>query len=101
IIEVTTDRVPLGARIYVSETLSGGVSTTYVRQRGTFSIDVGFTELDKNDRAWLTDVFVDYRLPRRMGFITLGARNLFDQSIDVFEVDPFNPQIPTRRFVYA
>jgi tetratricopeptide (TPR) repeat protein len=101
IIEVTTDRVPIAFRLYASEALSGGVTTAYVRQRGKFGIDEGLPEFDKNDRAWITDAFVEYRMPRRLGFISVGARNLFDQSIDVFETDPFNPQIPTRRFVYA
>jgi hypothetical protein len=106
IVNVTTHRVPLSARFYVSEAISTGVTTTYVRQRGTFSIgtisaDFAAGQFDKDDRAWLTDVFVDFRLPRRMGYVSVGARNLFDQFIDVFETDPFNPQIPTRRFVYA
>ncbi|HSV21088.1 MAG TPA: FecR domain-containing protein [Casimicrobiaceae bacterium] len=106
IVNVTTHRLPVAARFHLSEALSAGVTATYVRQRGTFSIgtisaDFAAPVFDKDDRAWLTDIFVDFRLPRRMGYVSVGARNLFNQFIDVFETDPFNPQIPTRRFVYG
>jgi hypothetical protein len=62
---------------------------------------VGFPLVDKEDDAWITDVSLEYRLPQRLGVITVGARNVFDDSIDLFEVDPFNPIVATQQFVYG
>jgi hypothetical protein len=36
-----------------------------------------------------------------MGTIAVGVRNLFDQSINLVEVDPFNPRVATGRFVFG
>ena len=98
---VTTERLPVGAILFSPSGWSIGVATAYVRQRGLFSVDVGLPEFPKRDRAWLTDLFLSYRLPGRAGILSIGARNVFDKSIDVFNTDPANPRIPTRRFLFA
>jgi hypothetical protein len=33
--------------------------------------------------------------------VSVGAKNLFDRSIDLFETDPTFLTVPSRRFVYA
>ena len=35
----------------------------------------------------LTDVAINYRLPKRYGFITVGATNLFDREFEFFDTD--------------
>jgi hypothetical protein len=42
---------------------------------------------------WLTDLSLRYRLPRRMGFISLEARNLFNRKTRFQDTDPLNPSI--------
>ncbi|NJN36894.1 MAG: hypothetical protein HC794_07355 [Nitrospiraceae bacterium] len=74
---------------------------TYVDQDGRFSIDEGLPVVESDDDAWIIDLSVEHRLPGRRGFISVGARNLFDESINLLEVDPFNPRVATEQFVYA
>jgi len=98
---VRTDRVPIAIKFFNANGLSVGVATSYVRQKGVFSIDEGLPEFPKQDHAWVTDLFVDYRLPQRLGILSVGAKNVFDKSIDLFDTDPTFPNIPARRFVYV
>ena len=98
---LTTERAPLALKLFNANGLSLGASTAYVRQRGTFSADVGFPEFSKSDSAWVTDIFVDYRLPQRLGTVSVGAKNVFNQSIDLVDTDPAFPLVPSKRFVYA
>ena len=42
-----------------------------------------------------------YRLPKRYGFVTVGATNLFDEKFNYFEVDVDNPHIQPGRVFFA
>jgi tetratricopeptide (TPR) repeat protein len=101
ILKLTTQRVPLALKLFNANGLSIGASTAYVRQQGSFSVDEGLPEFSKREAAWITDIYLDYRLPQRMGILSIGAKNVFDQAIDLVSTDPAFPIIPNRRFVYA
>jgi hypothetical protein len=50
-----------------------------------------------SDQFWLLDAAINYRLPKRYGFVTVGATNLLDKKFKYFETDINNPRIqPTR-----
>ena len=100
IMSLNTLMVPMGVKLFGNEGTTFGTSLTYVRQEGDFSIDEGLPVFNKNDAAWITDIFVESRFPRRLGALALGVRNLFNQSLDLVETDPFNPRVATRRFYY-
>lgn len=74
----------------------------YINQRGDFEpqFDVG-NFVSGNDNFWLFDAAISYRLPKRFGFITVGAKNLFNKKFNYFDVDYYNPTIQPDRFVYA
>ena len=101
ILKLTTERVPLALKLFNANGLTFGVSTAYVRQRGDFSVDVGFPEFSKKDNAWVTDIYLDYRLPQRLGILSIGAKNVFDKEINLVDTDPAFPLVPSRRLVYA
>ncbi len=101
IVNVRTDRVPIGVRFFSGSGLSIGATSTYVRQRGLFSAGTGFAGIRKGDSGWISDLFVDYRLPRRLGILSVGAKNLFDKATDLFEADPTFLTLPARRFLYV
>jgi len=46
-------------------------------------------------------VAVSYRLPKRYGFLAVGATNLFDEEFNFFDIDVRNPTIQPTRRVYA
>jgi tetratricopeptide (TPR) repeat protein len=101
VISLKTDRIPLSLRAFDDRGLTVGAQVSYVRQSGLFSVGDGFEVFPKHETAIVTDLFVDFRMPRRRGTISIGAKNLFDRSIGLFETDPAFPTIPARRFVYA
>ena len=74
---------------------------TYVRQKGTFSVDTFFPVFERADTGWIADFTLDYRLPKNFGLASLGVKNLSDQTIDLVETDPANPRIALGRFIFA
>jgi tetratricopeptide (TPR) repeat protein len=94
-------RAPIGVQLFNSNGVTLRVATTYVAQDGKFSVDVGLPVTDKDDDAWITDLTLEYRLPERRGLVAIGAKNLFDNAVDLLEIDPVNPRVATEQFVFA
>ena len=101
IMNLDTVRAPFGVQLFNDNGLTLRLSTTYVAQEGDFSVDVGAPVVHTDDNAWITDVSLEYRLPRRKGFLSLGAMNVFDESIELLEIDPLNPRVATKRVAFA
>lgn len=102
--KVDTHRVPLGINFYHPSGFSAMIKATYVNQDGSFerqkpSVSGGFVHGD--DQFCLFDAAISYRLPKRYGFITVGAKNLFDKSFNYFDTDPVSPAIQPARMVYG
>jgi hypothetical protein len=100
--EVDTHRVPLGLSFFHPSGLSVSMTTTYFNQDGKFG---GFTAgtpiRHGSDDFWTVDAAVNYRLPKRYGFITVGATNLFDAQFKFFDVDLRNASIQPTRTVFG
>jgi tetratricopeptide (TPR) repeat protein len=97
----TTQKLPLGARYFHPSGLTLGVKTTYVSQDGSFTPKGGNCCVDGNSDFWLVDAALSYRLPRRLGFLSVGVTNLFDQRFDYQETDFNNPTILPSRSVFG
>jgi tetratricopeptide (TPR) repeat protein len=101
--ELKTHRVPLGVGFFHRSGLSVSLTTTYWKQDGVFE-DVFAPEptlqAGKSD-FWLVDAAVSYRLPKRFGFLSVGATNLTDKDFEYFEVDFDNPTIQPTRSIFA
>ncbi len=85
--------------------LSAKLRATYFDQKGEF-LPEGEESLPGNfvpgeDQFWLADAAIGYRLPKRYGFITIGAKNLFDESFQYHDTDPENPAIQPDRLFFA
>jgi hypothetical protein len=75
---------------------------TYIDQNGKFERQGTLrTFEDGDDNFWLFDAAIRYRLPKRYGFITVGATNLFDEEFQFFDSDRDNPRIIPDRFFFA
>jgi len=100
--KVETHRVPLGINFYHPSGLSAMFKATHINQQGSFERQgaVG-TFIHGEDQFWLFDAAIGYRLPKRYGFITVGAKNLFDKSFKYFDTDPVSPAIQPKRFIFA
>ncbi|MGH8645709.1 MAG: tetratricopeptide repeat protein, partial [Gammaproteobacteria bacterium] len=100
---VETNRVPLGINFFHPSGLSASIKGTYIDQTGDFERTGGVPFESGEDNFWTVDAAVSYRLPRRFGFITIGATNVFDEEFSYFDTDHgsvnVNPRIiPDRVF---
>jgi outer membrane receptor protein involved in Fe transport len=97
---MSTHRVPLGISFFHRSGVSALLRTTYFNQDGTFeSIRTGAIQSGRDD-FWTVDAAINYRLPKRYGFLTLGATNLFDKKFKYFDTDFKNPSIQPDRVVF-
>ncbi len=55
----------------------------------------------ESDSFWTADLEFDYRLPKYYGRITIGAKNLFDQSFGYQEPDLNQPTLARERTFYV
>lgn len=95
--KVDTHRLPLGLSFFHPKGLSASLTATYVDQDGEY-VRIGGAREAGNDQFWTVDVALSYRLPRRYGFVAVGATNLFDEEFQYFDTDVRNPVLqPTRR----
>jgi outer membrane receptor protein involved in Fe transport len=96
---IDTHRVPLGLNFFHPSGLSASLLATYYNHGGKFLGTSGSFESGRDD-FWIVNAALNYRLPKRYGFITVGANNLFDAKFKYFEVDRDNPRIQPDRMVY-
>jgi tetratricopeptide (TPR) repeat protein len=101
--EVKTHKIPLGVSLHHPCGMSANLQATFYDQEGDFeSIDAPLGQFTHGeDTFWLVDAGISYRLPKRHGFITVGARNLFDEEFKYFDTDPDNPAIIPERMYFA
>jgi len=87
--EVKTHRVPLGINLFHPSGLSFGLKVTYVDQEGQFERQeaaIGDYEPGE-DNFYLVDMLINFRLPKRFGFITIAALNIFDETFEYADTD--------------
>lgn len=99
--EVTTSRVPVGLRFFHPSGLSAFLRGTYYHQDGDFLRRGGWVFEGGKDSFWVTDAAVSYRLPKRYGFITVGATNLFDTNFRYQETDRRNATVRPDRLIFC
>jgi outer membrane receptor protein involved in Fe transport len=97
--EVRTHRVPLGLSIFHPSGLTGRIRVTFMDQDGRFA-NVNTGESSRgHDQFWVADASISYRLPKRLGLLTLEVRNLFDERFRFQETDPLSPTVAPERYV--
>ena len=101
-VEADTHRIPLGINFFHPSGVSAQLGVTYFDQDGEFG---GFYATDPirkgSENFWLVDASINYRLPKRYGFITLGGKNLFDKEFRFFETDLNNASIQPDRVIFG
>jgi tetratricopeptide (TPR) repeat protein len=99
--DLNTQRVPLGLNFFHPSGLSAFLTGTYWYQDGEFVRILGRGVQSGSDAFWTADAAINYRLPKRYGFITLGATNLFDQEFKFFDTVPNNTSVQPTRTVFG
>ena len=100
--DVDTHRVPLGVNFFHPSGLSAGLKATYYYQDGTFQTQEAADDEfeDGDDKFWVVDAAVSYRIPKRHGFITFGVTNLFDEDFEYADLDVDNPSVQPDQSVF-
>ena len=79
------------------------LKATYINQDGRFHTQESTTTVPGRDEFWTFDASISYRLPKRMGLITIGGINLFDKSFRFQDTDTErkNPVLQPERMIFA
>jgi outer membrane receptor for ferrienterochelin and colicin len=101
ILKVRTHRVPLGARFFHPSGVAMGVTATYINQSGYFTKHNSSIVYSSQDAFWVLDTHINYRLPKSLGLITVGVKNLLDKSFHFHDIDSDHPIVIPERFVFA
>ncbi len=99
--EVKTHRVPLGFNFFHPSGLGLFFKATYFNQDGEFQRLISGNFESGSDKFWIADAAISYRLPKRYGFITIGAKNLFDKEFNYQDTDIRNPIIQPDRTIFG
>lgn len=98
--KLDTHRIPLGISFFHPSGFAASLTATHFNQDGEF-VRIGSAVESGSDDFWTVDAAASYRLPKRRGFLTVGATNLFDEKFSFFDSDLRNPIIQPTRRVYA
>jgi tetratricopeptide (TPR) repeat protein len=101
--EVKTHRIPLGINFFHPTGLSLGLKVTYVNQKGEFERqEADYMDFESGeDDFFLVDTLISYRLPKRYGFISIAAMNIFDEEFEYADTDFKNASMQPGRTVYG
>jgi len=97
---VKTHTIPLGINFFHPSGFSVMTEATYRDQEGDFVPEFAMP-YSGSDQFWIVDASIGYRLPQRLGRITIGARNLFDTSFKFQDTDPVKPEIQPDRLLFV
>ena len=98
--ELTTHRLPVQFGYFTESGVSLKLVGTWVDQDGIFrDQNPPFLNFADQDRFWVMDASLGYRLPKRRGIVSLSIKNAFDEEFQFQDIDPENPRIVPERFV--
>jgi hypothetical protein len=95
-----THRVPLGINLFHSSGFGASLGATYYYQDGQVTNFNTVSLEPAKDNFWLFDAALNYRIPNRYGFLTLGAINMLDKKFKFFETDFNNIRIQPKRTIF-
>jgi outer membrane receptor for monomeric catechols len=96
-LQLRTHRVPLDVRYFATQGVFAQLTATRIFQRGLFTANP--TAVSGEDRFWVVDASVGFRIPRRYGRFALEMKNLFDEKFSFQDTDPANPIVRPGRLV--
>ncbi|WP_020565226.1 tetratricopeptide repeat protein [Methylosarcina fibrata] len=99
-LKLNTHSLPLGVSFFHPSGLSTAVTATYWNQSGKFQRALTGEQQSGSDEFWTVDAALNYRLPKRYGFLSVGARNLLDRKFNYYEIDKNNAHLIPDRMAF-
>ena len=99
--KVNTHRVPFGFNFFHPSGFSAVLTVSYVDQSVRLADFLTGEPRTGDDQFFTLDGGINYRLPKRYGFVTLGATNLSDKKFKYFDRDLNNPSVQPKRTLFA
>jgi len=102
--DLTTQQIPLGISLFSSQGTTTHITSTRVKQAGTFATDftpTSATTEQSSDQFWVIDAAISYRLSKRLGRITIGAKNLLDKTFRYHNTDIAAIRIQPERTIFT
>jgi len=102
--DLTTHQIPLGISLFSTQGTTTHLTATRIKQTGTFATDftpTSTTTKHSSDQFWVIDAAISYQLNKRLGHITIGAKNLFDKKFNFHNTDIATTGIQPERMVFA
>jgi len=101
---IETHKLGLGLGFFHPSGFMARIKPTYVDQSGEFIVQpegppFALSTEPGDDQFVSVDAAIGYRLPNRYGFISLEARNLFDESFHFQDTDPANPRLAPEQVI--
>ncbi len=93
-----THILPLSLRYFSTQGFFGKLATSYVKQTVDRTSSPAGT-IDDSDTFLLVDATLGYRLPKRMGSISLAVHNLFDKNFNYYDINPWVVELVRPRFM--
>ncbi len=95
-----THRFPLAVNFSHPAGISANAKATYVTQEGRFNPISSPFALNDQSNFWTFDASIGYRLPKRLGMLSIVGKNLFDKSFKYQDMDPTGPIMQPGRSVF-
>jgi outer membrane receptor protein involved in Fe transport len=81
ILSLETLRLPIGIKFRHMKLLTFELTGTYYNQTGDYLL-TNLSEVTGKDSFWLFDGVITYHLPRRLGKISVGVKNIFEETFN-------------------
>jgi tetratricopeptide (TPR) repeat protein len=99
--DLTTHRFRIGGGLFHPNGVSAKIRVSYISQEGTSFDPLLPAPFTDSDYFWVVDAELRYRLPDRLGFLSLEAKNFFDGDFKYQAADPAHPDIsPDQLFLF-
>ena len=101
IAEVTTHRFPLVVKFFHPGGFSCGFKATYYLQEGEFQPANSSAFYTGSDNFWVVDAEISYRFPKRFGILSIGVKNLLDETFSYQDTDSSNSTVSETISIYS
>ncbi len=100
-----TQVVPITLSHFLNQYITASYTASYVNQKNTLALidPLSFEVFESRYReeAWIFDLSLQAKLPKRYGVFEVGAKNLFDREVEIVDQTETLLRFYPKQFLYA